>query len=164
MAIALESSNKVWQKVNAAVNAASGANKSFSPAIVNALLELKKYLATQKSNPDLQFIPFSAAQIVTNLGYSPDVDACKVYAFVAKNSGAGDGTDSFIGLHDAVNNASAGLVSGLIQDDYDEFALIYPRGLAIATEVTVSGATTVLGATESAEANAADGFLVIGAA
>lgn len=162
MALAVESSNKVWQKVKAAVNAGQGANKSFSPAIVEALLELKKYLATQKNNPDLQFVPFSAAQVVTNLGYSPDVDACKVYAFVGKNSGTGDGTDSFAGLHDAVNNASAGLVAALIQDDYDEFALIYPRGLAFATEVTVSAATTVLGATESAEANAFDGFLIIG--
>lgn len=166
MALAVENSNKVWQKVKLALNAGAGANKSFSPATQEALLALKQYLATQMKNPDLQFIPFSAAQIVTNGGYSPDIDAHKVYAFVGKNSGAGDGTDSFVSVHDATSNAAttSARASATITDDYDEFALIFPRGLPMGTELTVSAATAIAGSGESAEANACDGFVIVGAA
>ena len=160
MAIALESQSNVWRKVEAYFNSHDGG--SASPAAVNAFRALKAYLVSTANATQLQFVPFSAAQIVVNLGYSPDVDSCQVYGWYAKNTGGSDGTDSFIALHNAANNASAGITLGLIQDDDREIIQIYPQGLDFATELTVSGATTAFGATESAEADAADGFVILG--
>lgn len=157
MAVSTENANLVWQKVKAALMNAS-------PAAQAAFAGLKQYLATQGGNPDLQFIPFSAADIVVDTGYSPIGAACKVYGLYAKNSGAGDGTDSFIALHNAADNASAGFVGGVIQDDNDAFLAIKHNGWSFATDLTISAATAMAGATESAAANAADGFVIIGAA
>lgn len=158
MAIALETSSNVWHKVAKALTNAS-------PAAQEAFRGLRKWLVEQGGNPDLQFVPFSAALLVVNTGYSPIGAACSVYGVYAKNAGTGDGTDSFFALHDAADNASAALFAAVIQDDNDEIVAAYPRngGLAFATDLTLSAATTIGGATESAAANACDGFVIVGA-
>lgn len=161
MAVSVESSNLVWQKVKIALETLKA-----SELVKDAFRRLKMDLATLNGNPDLEFVPFSAAQVVTNTGYSPIGAACKVYAVYAKNAGAGDGTDSFLTLHDAADNTSAGTIGAPIQDDKDEILYIEASrgGIAFATDLTISAATALAGATESAEANACDGFVIIGAA
>lgn len=155
MALTLESAGKVRQKTRAITR---------NPAVFYSLKAFFLYWATNKNNADLQILPFSAADIVQATGVSPIGGVTStVYVLYAKNAGAGDGTDSFISLHNATDNASAPLVTAVIQDDDDIIYHLYPEGIVFATDLTISGATAAGGATESAEANAADGFVIVGA-
>lgn len=158
MAIALENSNKVWQKVKIALASAT-------PAEQEVFAQLKAYLATQKKNVDLQFIPFSAENIIANLGYCPDVDACTIYGFYAKGRRTTGTTASFVSVNDATDNSATTttLYSKRFKVTGESVAIVDPRGQVVATDITVSAATTVGGATESVAADAADGFLIIGA-
>src|SRR3954463_375243 len=99
MALSTESANKVWQKASVMLRDAN-------PAIQNTFLELKKYLATQKKNPDLQFVPFSAEQAVTNLGTSLVGGACTLYALYAKGRRTSGTTAAFLAVHDAADNSA----------------------------------------------------------
>ena len=92
MALSVENSNLVWQKVRKGL---ANAN----PAIQGQFKALKEYLVSQKLNPDLQFIPFNEAVIVQATGYSPIAAACTLYGvYFIKNgtSGSGTGTDSWL--------------------------------------------------------------------
>jgi hypothetical protein len=162
MAITLEDGQRVWLKVAAYLS--SHDEGGASSAAVDTFRALKDWMVSPRGNPQLQFIPYSAAAIVTNLGYAPIAVPCKVYGWYGKNTGGSGGTDSYITLHNAANNASVPFLTNLIQDDNDEFAAVYPRGIAFGTDITISGATTIGGATESAAADSADGFIIIGAA
>lgn len=162
MALTLEDGQNVWRKVAAFLTSHDGGTAN--PATAGAVSALREYLLTNRGNPTLQFVPFSAADIVTNLGYSPLDVPCKLYALYAKNTGDGDGTDSYITLHNAANNASVPFITGLIQDDNDTFVYIDPNGADFTTDITISAATASGGATESAAANACDGFVIVGAA
>ena len=155
MAISVESSNKVWQKAKAAL---ANAN----PAAQNAFLELKKYLATQKANPDLQFVPFTEAQCDA-AGGTPIVDAaCKLYGiFIKKENSA---TDNFFWAYDdATNDGTAGdaRVSLALLVANDESFYINPAGLDMGTGVVVTQyATDALGASDGSNGGA--GFVIIG--
>ena len=166
MATTLESAVLVRQKVNA-YNLNSYNRKS--------LQAFFHYWATNKGNADLQFIPFSNSTVVsdtstggccTDTGWSFIAGAAStVYVFYAKNDGTGDGTDSYLSLINSTANttAAACYLTGLISDDNDEFLFVYPNGLAFGTDMTIAATTTLGGATESASANAANGFVIIGA-
>lgn len=158
MAISLESSGKVFRKAEKFV---ANAN----PEVRNALAALKNWLVQQKGNPDLQFIPFTAAQVVTNGGYSPDVDAARVYFAYFKGARTTGTTAAFGAIHDATDNSATTttIVSAKFNLLGQEFHAAYPNGFALATELTVSCATAVGGATESSAADAFDGFVIVGA-
>lgn len=162
MALSLQDPIFVFTKVEHALD-----HLKASASAKDAFKALKERLVAK--GIQLQFIPFSpstteADGICQNTGYSPiGAVASTVYALFAKNSGAGDGTDSFISLHNATDNASAPLVTAVIQDDNDEFVVFKHNGFAFGTDLTISGATTAGGATESAAANAAAGFVIVGA-
>ncbi len=159
MALTLQNGIQVWQKVEKFLaNANPGAQKAFRG--------LKEWMVTQKGNPTLQFIPFTAADIVVNTGYSPIGGvASRVLALYAKNPGAGDGTNAYIRVYNDTTNTTNTLayISGLIDDDNDSFFIVNPQGWAYATDVTISSDTGT-DATESAAANAADGFVILMAA
>lgn len=160
MALALESAGKVSQKSR---------KYNLNPLVFYSLKAFFLYWATNKGNEDLQLIPFSDSTTATDgisqaTGYSPIGVASRLYVLYAKNNGAGDGTDAFIGVHNATDNASAPLVTAVIQDDNDQFILVNPNGWVFGTDLTISAATTNGGATESAANNSADGFVIIGAA
>ena len=158
MALSLLSPILTWQKVAHALSSLDA-----TPASVDAFRVLKDYLVGN-GNPDLQILPFGTADIVTANGYSPiGAVTSTVYGFFAKNPGAGDGTDSFISLHNTTDNTSANLVTVVISDDNDEFTLISPQGIVFGTDLTISAATAAGGATESTATNAADGFVLVGA-
>lgn len=158
MAIALESANRVWQKAKPYLDAAT-------PAAKEALLQVKIYLATQARNPDLQFIPFSAEQIVTNGGYSPDVDACTLYVLYLKGRRTSGTTSSFVSVHAATDNSATTTTIWTARFKAAGQAAFFASGagIAVETELTVAAATAVGGATESSAADAADGFAIVGA-
>lgn len=157
MALSTESANKVWQKAAVMLRDAN-------PAIQNAFLELKKYLATQKKNPDLQFVPFTAEQAVTNLGTSLVGGACTLYGFYAKGRRTSGTTAAFLAIHDAADNSATTttILTQRLKVTGEAFAAVYPVGQAIATDVVISSATAVGGATESTAADVADGFVIVG--
>lgn len=160
MALATQSGNLAWQKVKNALTAANA-----NPAAERAFRGLKEYIAQQKRNIDLQFIPYSAEGIVTNGGYSPDVDACTIYGFWAKGRRTTGTTSSFLAVHDATDNSATTttIFTERLKATGQEFAWVSGVGQPIATEITISAATAVGGATESTAADAADGFILIGA-
>jgi hypothetical protein len=161
MAIALENANLVWQKAKAAMTGANPANQE-------ALKDLKLYLASQKRNFNLQFIPYAAEDIIANGGYSPDVDGNRIYAIYAKVRRTGTGTTSaFFNVHAATDNSATTttITTARFKAAGQEYLFIYPNGLACETELTLSSAQAVGGSTETTSADDAnDGFVIIGAA
>lgn len=162
MAVSTQDSNLVWQSVKKAL---ANAN----PAAVEAFQALKIYLATQKGNPDLQFIPFSDALLTTATGYSPVGAACTFYGvYFAKTgtSGTGTGTDSWLTIaNDASNVTDATKFIALMTSVAGQqvFAT-YPHGLAFGTDLTISGETSAQDGTESTAGDSGNGFVIIGAA
>jgi hypothetical protein len=159
MAIALQDGVLVWQKV---AKALANAN----PASQKAFYDLKTYLTTQGQNPQLQFVPFTAAQITTAGGYSPDVDACTIYGVYGKARRTTGTTASFIQLfNQADNTASTTLITFVnrVNAVGQQFAAIFPTGYPHTTELTIAADTTVAGDTESSSADAVDGFVIVGA-
>lgn len=156
MAVSVEASNKVWQKAKAAL---ANAN----PAIQNSFAELKKYLATQKRNIDLQFMPFTEVQADIAGGTVLLTGAAKVYGvFVKKENSA---TDNFTWIYDDATDdttaANARIQFPLLIAN-DEQCYINPAGLDIATGLVVTQYTGPLGTTDGS--NGGSGFLIIGAA
>ncbi len=158
MAIALQDGLYVWLKV---AKALAGAN----PANAAAFRELKTYIATQGGNPQLQFVPFTAEQITTNHGYSPDVDANTLYGVYLKGRRTSGTTSSFVTVHAATTGdaSTTSVVTFRFKAVGQSYALVAPTGIAIETELAIEADTAVAGGTESTTADAADGFVVIGA-
>jgi hypothetical protein len=148
----------VWQKV---AKALLGAN----PASQAAFRDLKNYMTTQGGNPQLQFVPYTSAQAVVNNGTSLVGGACTLYGWYAKAARTTGSTASFQSLHDAADNTATTTtqVTRRINLTGQQFAYTDPVGLACATDVVISAATAVGGATESAAADATNGFVIVGA-
>lgn len=157
MALSLQDSILTWQKV---AKALAGAN----PANAAAFRELKTYIVTQGGNPQLQFIPYTAEQVVTNTGFQAADAAGSLYGLYAKGRRTTGTTSSFLALHAAADNAATTttIVTTRFKAVGQAMAAVYPAGLAVETAFTLSAATTVGGATESSAADAADGFILIG--
>ena len=156
MAVSLESSNKVAQKVKAAL---ANAN----PAAQEAWQAVKIYLATQKQNPDLQFMPFTEVQADVAGGTVLLTGAARVYfVFVKKENSA---TDNFTWIYDDATDdttaANARIEFPLLIANDEQF-YCNPAGLTIATGLVVTQYTGPLGTTDGS--NGGGGFLVIGAA
>ena len=173
MALTLEAAGKVRQKAySALLNSDRGTTTGAgSTAAFYALKAFFLWWSSNKSNADLQFIPFSNITsadpgIAQNTGYSPIAGVTSTVHFLwARNDGTGDGTDSFISLHNSTTNTNVDLayVTGLISDDNDSFFFVSIPGIVFATDLTISAATTNGGQTESAAANAANGFVIVAA-
>jgi hypothetical protein len=163
MALTTQTSNKVWQKVKAAL-LGQGATAP-TPAAQEAFLDLKKYLAQQKGNVDLQFCVYAAEDAILNNGTSLVGGACTIYGIYAKGRRTSGTTSAFLAIHDAADNSATTttLVTSRFKAAGQEFVGLYPSGLAAATDVVISCATAVGGSTESSAADAADGFVIVGA-
>lgn len=157
MAITLQDGNLVWQKVNKAL---VGAN----PAIQEAFRNLKVYMSTQKGNPQLTFLPFTAEQAITNDGVDLAGQAVTIYGFYAKGRRTTGTTTSYLSVHAAATSAasSTAIISSRFKAVSQEFAYISAFGLASETGLTIAGDTLIGGQTESSAADSADGFLVVG--
>ncbi len=160
MALVTESGNKVWQKVKNYLSA-----NNANPAAQGAFSDLKAWLAQQKRNPDLQFIPYTAEQATTDTGVDLVGAACTVYGFYAKGRRTTGTTSSFVAIHAAATNGATTttLITTRFKAVSQEFSWVSGFGLACETGLTISAATAVGGATESTTADAADGFVIVGA-
>lgn len=158
MAFSGENGNLVWQKVKLAL-------ENSNPAMQATFAGLKTYLAQQKRNPNLQFAAFTAEQAVTNLGVDLIGGASTVYGWYAKGRRTSGTTSSFLALHAAADNTATTttLVTERFKVTGQEYAWASGNGVAAETGLAISAATTVGGATESATADAADGFVIVGA-
>lgn len=157
MALATQDGVLVWQKVSKAL---LGAN----PAQQAAFRDLKNYITTQGGNPQLQFVSYTAAQAVTNLGTSLVGGACTLYGWYGKTARASGTTSAFEALHDAADNSATTTTidTARTKATGQSFAVIHPTGTAFATDVIISSATAVGGATESAAGDASNGFVIVG--
>lgn len=159
-AASLQSSNLVWQKVKQAL---AGAN----PATQAAFRELKTYLATQKGNPNLQFVPFDPVDIDTGAnGYNPIDDATVKYYGVYAKSLSTLVASSWVGVYDSDDdNATttecivALKMSAASQSQFH----ILPQGVALAKGIVIAAATAPVGTTESDAVDSSAGFVLIGA-
>ncbi len=159
MALSTQDGVLVWQKV---AKALLGAN----PAQAAAFRDLKNYITTQGGNPQLQFVPFTAAQIVTAGGFAAADVACTVYGVYGKGARTSGTTAAFFQLFaQADNTASTTLITygTRFMAAGQSFAAVFPSGLAHETALTIAADTTVAGATESSAADACNGFVIIGA-
>ena len=161
MALAVESSNLVWQKVRSGLASAN-------PAIQGQFKALRDYLVSQKGNPDLQFIPFNEAVLVQATGYSPIGAACTLYGvYFIKNGTTGTGTanDSWLTIANDTSNVTdtTKFVALMTSVAKQQVSAIYPNGLVFGTDITISGETSAQDGTESTADDSGNGFLVVGA-
>jgi hypothetical protein len=162
--VVTQSGNLVWQKVKNALSV----NISTNPAHQLAFLSgLKPWLAEQKRNPDLQFLPYSAEDIVTAGGYQPiAAGACTIYGVYGKGRRTSGTTAAFFQIFDQADNTASTtlIIAGTrLNLTGQSFSMLFPAGLIVATELTLAADTTVAGATESSAADACDGFVIVGA-
>src|SRR5450759_5520468 len=150
MSLSTQDGIYTWQKVAKAIVNASPANQA-------AFRDLKNYLVTQGKNPQLQFIPFTAEQIVTNTGFQAADVACTVYGVYGVGRRTTGTTASYFALHAAADNAATTttIFTTRLKVTGQSFATVFPTGLACETGLTPSAATTVGRPTESSAADAA---------
>lgn len=163
-----DSGNHVRQKAyNAVYGTGTGTTTdSVSPYHFYAIKAFFLHMAANKGNPDLQFLPYSAEDITTDTGAQPiAAGACTLYVWFVKARRTSGTTASFQAIHDAATNGATTttIATQLINATGQQELMVWPNGMPIATEIVISAATAVGGATESTAANAADGFVIIGA-
>jgi hypothetical protein len=158
MALSVQDPVLIWQKV---AKALAGAN----PATQAAFRDLKNYITTQGGNPQLQFIPYTAAQAIVNLGTSLVGGACTLYGWYGKTARTSGTTAAFENLHDAADNSATTTTMDTVRTRLtgQSFAIVHPTGQAFATDLVISSTTAVGGATESAAGDASYGFVIVGA-
>lgn len=173
MALALQDANFVWQKVSKAldVQTAGTAGTAANPASSDVFRALKKQMATNMLSPQLQFVPFSYANLTGATGYQFGISgAFHLYGLYAKKTGTGT-TGAILAAFDAETTTAANFMFGaklstgvLTGTVGDEVALTFPLGIAFATDVTIITATTATGGTAITGAgDIVNGFAVIGA-
>lgn len=173
MALALQDQNFVWQKVGKAldVQVAGTSGTSANPASQNVFKALKLQMSTQQIGPQLQYVPFSYANLTGASGYQFGISgAFHLYGLWAKKTGTGV-TGAYLAAYDAesgsVANAkfSAYLSTGVSGGGSgDEIAVTWPLGLAFATDVTIITQSTYTGVTAITGAgDVVNGFAIIGA-
>jgi len=164
MAVSTQNANLVRQKAYNAVYSPLGTTTSaISPYHFYAIKAFFLHWAANKGNPDLQFIPFTAEQAVTNLGTDLTTGAGTLYVWFAKARRTTGTTAAFVALHDAADNSATTttLATQKINATGQQYILVHPNGVPFATSLAISSATAVGGATESATADAADGFVIV---
>lgn len=159
MALATQGSNLAWQKVKAAL---ANAN----PATQAAFQGLKRYLAEQKGNPDLQFVPYLSTSVDDANGHDLGIDAaCTLYAFYGKK--AATTTDVYLYVFDdASNDAGAGTdgrMNLVFLAASDEAFSMMPNGMAIVDGIVIKAYTDFDGTTDSVDTDCPNGFVLLGA-
>lgn len=159
MALSTESANKVWQRVFIALR---GANE----ASTRIFKELKQYLATQKGNPQLQFVSINGFTTASDGTATASVvacaGACTLYGLYLKHSGTT--ACWFKGSNNATTAASDGtqVIAETSAVDKDEICRIWPNGKALSAGLTTTQQTTATGSTQTLNANRFDGFVILG--
>jgi hypothetical protein len=160
-AFSTENANLTWQRVK---NALANSN----PGIVSAFKALKSHLAQHKSNPNLQYLAFTDADVCGADGVVAATGVSKLYAvYVKKNgtSGTGTATDSFLKVYDdATDDSAAGdaVVALALLAANDERIFVDPVGVPLAAGAVITSHTTISGATDSTAGDSGNGFILVG--
>lgn len=165
-ALATENANSAWQRVKIRLSALEA-----TAAAQDILRILKQHLAQEKSNPNLQVIPFTDANLTTNLNALDG--ALTFYALYAKKVGtiaasgafAGTATDAWVKLYDdATDDSTTGdaRFSLPLLVANDEALYVNPAGLPIVDGIVLSAHTTSNGTTDSTAGDAGAGFIIVG--
>lgn len=163
MALSLEAGSNVRRKVAQFLASTNTSGKGASPAAVGAFTALLDYIAQNKGNPNLQFVPFEEAQADDADGTGLLDSASTVYGFYVKKLGSG--TDNTVKAFESatVDTTSTQQSLSIPLDVADQEAfLIYPNGWAQATGLTITQHTTIEGSTDGSDGG--DGFFIVGAA
>jgi hypothetical protein len=165
MALVTQSAGLVRQKAYNAVYGGGKTASKISPFHFYAIKAFFIHMAMNKQNPDLQFLPFTSEQAVTNLGVDLVGAASTLYYIFAVGRRTSGTTAAFLSLNDAADNSAttATVFTSRFNASGQSVQVCYPDGLALATGAAISAATTVGGPTESSAADGADGFVIVGA-
>lgn len=147
--------------INAVFRRARGDSRNVGTA--EALRSLAKHMQVL-GNPDLQFVPFdctaNADIVLADVG-------CKLFAIYVKKP-VGSTVDAWLKIsnHATVAAANADLVIFLqgTGGGGRAYCPVFHDGLKFATGLTLASHTTVNGSTDTADADAATGFVILGAA
>lgn len=158
MALSVQDFTLAWRRVGNYMNGGSSSAPGLKPAVIQALVALKSYLATQGVPllPDLQIVPFdelSSAEVVIC------TDPCKLFAVVLIKDTA---TATYSKVTDSATTSSdADSEFRIKQSAVDQVIFENPTGQAFANGITMQGNTTPSGGTGSAS-DGAKGFAIIG--
>ena len=161
MALSLEATNLVRQKVYAALNGAVDNPSVKQKLWWTAAREFFNQWVTQ-GNSNLQFVPFSEANADAAGGTAIVDAACNVYLFYVNKRGT-SATENHVKLYDDVTDDTTTTdqhVAIMLDAAGQEAMLIYPTGVSFPTGVVVTQHTTSEGTTDGSDG--ADGFIVIG--
>lgn len=156
MALSLENANLVRQKVKIALADAD-------PSAQNAFMSLLTYYATQKGNPDLQFIAFSEAECDAAGGTAKADAANQIIGVYVKKASAA--TDNYFKVYDdATDDTTAGdqIIAIPLLHTTEEAWEIHAKGLTMGTGIVVTQHTTSIGVVDGSDGG--NGFIVIKAA
>lgn len=160
MALALEGANLVRQRVEKALASAS-------PLTQDAFKAFLDYMAQDKGNPDLQFVPFLSTSVDDAGGHDLGIDAAhRFYAIWGKK--AATATDVYLYVFDdATNDAGAGTDGRanlvFLEASKEAFA-IYNSGLPMVDGIVIKAYTDFDGTADSTDTDCPDGFVILGAA
>lgn len=167
MALSTTNANIARQKAYNAVYATGTgtSTNTVSPYHFYAIKAFFLFWAANKGNLDLQFIPYTAEDATTDGGVDKVGAASTLYVWYGKARRTTGTTASFQAIHDAATNGATTttVVTALVKATGNQFLVVEPNGIALATGCTISAATAVGGATESTAADASDGFIIVGA-
>lgn len=152
----LEGANQVWERVNIALQGAS-------PEVQGLFKALKLWLATQKGNPRLQYLPFT--DVTVDQATALTAGGGTLYAIYAKKGNTA--TDAYFKVNDSAT--LAGGAAGInftnvfpLLNAREEVAAFFQPGQAIATGLTVASETTGVGGTDSTAGDGPSGFMIVG--
>lgn len=154
MALTLENINLTKQRTRWDVR---------KPGVSEVFRALWKHME-QKGNPDLQLVNFdqtgNADQVIADV-------ACKIYAIFFKKPAAST-TAAWLKISDHATTAAANgdvvISLAAAAAALKEGAVVFPDGLDMVNGATLASHTTVNGATDSSDADACAGFVIVGAA
>jgi 2-hydroxychromene-2-carboxylate isomerase len=166
--VVTQSAGLVRQKAyNAVYGTGTGTTTdSVSPYHFYAIKALFLHLAANKNNPDLQFIPYAAEDVTATEGYQPlGAGAVTLYAWFAKARRTSGTTASWEEIFDLATDdtVTAIVAANRINLTGQQFLQVWPNGVALATELTISSNTGIATDTNSAAADSTDGFVIVGA-
>ena len=141
---------------------ASG-KSSVSPYHFYAVKSFFLHLAANLGNKDVAFLAYSAEDATTNLGTDLAQAAGTLYMWYAKGRRTTGTTAAFEALHQAADNSATTTTVSTHRLNIvgNQFIEVWPNGFIFITGLTVSSATAVGGATESAAADSSDGFVIV---
>ena len=160
-AFALESAGRVRQKTRAITR---------NPCVFYILKAFFLHLAANKSNPDLQILPFSGTDAEVSTGTVLATGVATLYLVWGKKTNTA--TDAYLTVYDDASDDTtttrtiaslAFLLAGASTNVAGESIVVFPDGIPVLRAVNVISYTTQPGSTASTAGDAPNGFVIVGA-